>query len=259
MTNELLLKIKKMMNLEESFIIFGRMTRMPFIICDEETFNDQVWIFSTKDAALSFCDKRQKENKDILMVVKMEKKQNLMYFGNLFILGVNEVVLYDEDTATPVALTEIMPKPDFSSLPVTNPQMNLTGLYFMQEVYRAIPNNEKQSLKELEEEMEVNLVRSKFLVPLVVDGEKILPDRTNVKIPCLLNKEKKKFIPIFTDFAEFQKFDQKKQLQMNVIEFKKIMPMLNNDIEGVIVNPMGMNIQLIKSIIPSIIEKFKDN
>ena len=36
--------IQKIQTREEVFALFSRATRQPFVICDAESFNDQVWI-----------------------------------------------------------------------------------------------------------------------------------------------------------------------------------------------------------------------
>ena len=45
--------IQKIQTREEVFTILSRATRQPFVICDPESYNDQVWIclLYTSDAA----------------------------------------------------------------------------------------------------------------------------------------------------------------------------------------------------------------
>ena len=42
MTVDKVFIIKKLQNLEEMFVVYSSVTRMPFATCDEETYNDQV-------------------------------------------------------------------------------------------------------------------------------------------------------------------------------------------------------------------------
>ena len=55
MTVDQVFIIKKLQNLDEMLVAYSAVTRMPFAICDDESFNDQVWIFTcllyTSDAA----------------------------------------------------------------------------------------------------------------------------------------------------------------------------------------------------------------
>ena len=41
--------IRKIQTQKEVFTVLSRATRLPFVICDPETFNDQVWIFEEKE------------------------------------------------------------------------------------------------------------------------------------------------------------------------------------------------------------------
>ena len=179
MENEFQIQVKKLQKLETTYVIFGQGTKMPFLICDEESFNDQIWVFTTEDGAKDFAQKRKDENKDFMMVVKLENKQLLGFYSSLYLLGVNEVVFSEEAQISKIPLEQLVVQKDYSKLPknqqpLLNPQMQLTGLYFMQEVQRGIPNNEKPKLRELEEEMAVNLVRTRFLIAVEVEGEKRL-------------------------------------------------------------------------------------
>lgn len=261
MDNNFMIQLRKMQKLEHTYAAFGRGTNMPFITCDEETFNDQIWVFTTEEKAKAFAEKRRDEQKDILMVVCFENKQLLGFYSSLYLLGVNEIVFVEEEQTTKIPLEQLVKAPDHSNLPqekrpIMNPQMQLTGLYFMQELLRAVPNNEKPKLPELEEEMVVNLIRSKFFMPIEVDGDKVLPDGSNIRIPCVKNKEEKMFQPIFTDYAEFQKFNREGKFQANMIEFVNIEKVLGKNIEGVVVNPQGMNTVIARSMIPNLLGRF---
>lgn len=261
MENEFQIQVKKLQRLETTYVIFGQGTKMPYLICDEESFNDQIWVFSTEEGAKDFAQKRKDENKDFMMVVKLENKQLLGFYSSLYLLGVNEVVYTEAAQVSKIPLEQLVVQKDYSKLPknkqpLLNPQMQLTGLYFMQEVHRSVPNNEKPKLRELEEEMAVNLVRSRFLIGVEVEGEERLPDGSNIKIPCVKNQEGKMFQPIFTDYNEFVKFNAQGKFQANMIEFANIEKILGKNVEGIVINPQSMNIVILKSKVPGLLERF---
>lgn len=261
MENNYQIQVKKMQKLETTYVVFAQGTKMPFITCDEDTFNDQIWVYTAEEKAKAFCGKRRDEEKDVLMVVKMENKQLLGFYASLYLLGVNEIVFVEQAQVTQIPLDKLVLPPDYSKLPkekqpLVNPQMQLTGLYFMQELLRQKPNNEKPKLSELEEEMAVNLVRSRFFLPIEVQGEKPLPDGSNIRLPCVKNQEGKMFQPIFTDFNEFQKFNGAGKFKANVVEFINIQKVLGKEVEGIVVNPQGMNTVISKKMIPNLIGRF---
>ena len=138
--------IKKIQQMEAFYVLFSRGTNNPFIICDPETYNDQVWVFEdSKD--LEEKAKPYMETKNPVASIKVENKSFLNFYSTLFTLGVNEVVFVEKDKTTPFDLEEIVKKPDFSQLPenqrpLFNPQLQLTGIYFMQEFRRGVDMSE---------------------------------------------------------------------------------------------------------------------
>ena len=133
--------------------------------------------------------------------------------------------------------------------------MQLSGIHFMQEMHRRDRN--AQALHEYEEEMAVNIVRSKFLVPHELDGDAPLPDGSNIRIPCVKNKEGQMFQPIFTDGQELVKFDREKKLRASIIPFENIQKFMGKEVKGIVINPTSLNIILMADKIPALIEQFK--
>lgn len=261
MENEFLTQVKKMEKLSTTFVLFGQGTKMPFIICDEDTFNDQIWVFTTEESAQRFAQARRDENQDLMMIVKLESQQLLGFYSSLYFLGINEVVFVESRQKTKIPLESLVLQADYGHIPeeqrpLINSGLHLTGLYFMQEVGRQIPNDEKVSLGELEEELAINLVRSKVLAPVEMQGDKPLSDGSNIQFPCLNNKEGKTFQPVFTDLNEFAKFNTENKFHTHIIDFANIEKILKNSLEGVVINPQGMNLIILKSEIKGLFERF---
>ena len=88
--------IRKIQTLGEVYTILSRATRLPYVICDPESFNDQVWIFESKEdlekAAKPFADK-----KNTIAAIKVENKSYLSFYTTLYTLGVNAVVFYEKE------------------------------------------------------------------------------------------------------------------------------------------------------------------
>lgn len=261
MVNEFLIQVKKMEKLSATFVLFGQGTKMPFITCDEDTFNDQIWVFTTEESAQRYAQVRRDENQDLMMIVKLENQQLLGFYSSLYLLGVNEVVFVESQQKTKIPLESLVLQPDYSHIPeekqpLFNPRLHLTGLYFMQEVHRDIPNDEKVSLGELEEELAINLVKSKVLVAVEMQGDRPLSDGSNIEFPCLNNKEGKTFQPVFTDPNELAKFNTENKFHTHKIEFANIEKILKNTLEGVVINPQGMNLIILKSEIKGLFDRF---
>ena len=41
--------IKELQTRETIFVAYSQATKLPYVICDEESFNDQVWVFATEE------------------------------------------------------------------------------------------------------------------------------------------------------------------------------------------------------------------
>ena len=138
MTVDQVFIIKKLQNLDEMLVAYSAVTRMPFATCDEESFNDQVWIFTDQDKMKAFAEK-YKEEKKLILPVKVQKKDASMFYMNLFSMGINEVVFCDGDQENKIELTQIVRMPDVDALPenrkpILNPQLLLSAVYFLQEL-----------------------------------------------------------------------------------------------------------------------------
>ena len=238
--------IKELQTRDEIFVAYSQATKLPYVICDQESFNDQVWVFATEEEIKAF-GKKKLEDKILLMGMKYEKKDYPRFYGTLYAIGVNSVVWVDGENQIEVELTRIARQADFSQLepkkqPLFNSTLQLSGIYFMQELRRPVEKEEHKNLRALEEELIANLKKSHFLVAMERDEEN--PKKIN--IPYLKNKEGQILQPVFSDVMEFEKFAKGKKLRLAKIPFDKLPEILINQAEAMVFNPMGFNLILNK-------------
>lgn len=237
--------IKELQTRDEIFVAYSQATKLPYVICDQESFNDQVWVFATEEEIKAF-GKKKLEDKILLMGMKYEKKDYPRFYGTLYAIGVNSVVWVDGENQIEVELTRIARQADFSQLepkkqPLFNSTLQLSGIYFMQELRRPIKKEERTvNLREMEEELIVNLKKSEFLVAMATDPE----DPTKVNIPYLKNKQGDILQPAFTDVMEFDKFARGKKLRAAKVPFAKLPDLIINQAKAFVINPMGFNLIL---------------
>ena len=91
--------------------------------------------------------------------------------------------------------------------PVLNPALQLSGIYFMQELRRPVEKEEHKNLRALEEELIANIKKSQFLVAMERNEEE--PKKIN--IPYLKNKDGQILQPVFSDIMEFEKFAKRQK------------------------------------------------
>lgn len=224
-------------NAKELFVIISLHTKMPFVFCDPETFDDEVLLYKTEKEAQK-GGKLLLAQKDPVNIAKLENRHLLSFYSNLFTMGVNALAvnkgLKDE---IHLQLGELVKRPDMDNLPdgkkwVENPQFHLTALYFMQQMRKDPKQQMTEEMKEMQEELLVDLQRGKFLVA-------VEPDKG---LPVLKQKDGSVFQPIFTDPDEFRKFNRENKYRTAVIEYAKIPDILAPEAKGVIVNPVGVNV-----------------
>lgn len=250
--------LEKLKVLDEMFVLFSKGTNMPYIHCDEETFNDQIFIFSREQFAQREAAKLNEE-KNPVQIIKFNKDQFLGFYINLFPMGANAVVIDRGVNSLEIQLEELCKKPDYTNapkekIPVLNPELQLTALYFMQELRRPVEKEEKQGLRELEEEMLVNIRRGNYLVPIqfqeLKEGEEepkeLTRDNKNIMVPFVKYENGDVYQPVFTDPGEFHKFNKEKKFRAIAMPFQNLNKVVVEQAKGIVLNPMGFNLLLVK-------------
>lgn len=221
------------------YMILSLCTRMPYVVCDAETYDDEILLFFEEEAAKKVAEKLLKE-KEPVQAVKVEKKDLLAFFVSLIPLGVN-CLLVNRDMPTEVAiqLDEIIRRknPEDGKVLVENPQLHLTALYFMQEIRKMQKPEMSGELSELHEEMMVHYQRGSYIIPVKENAGTLVMKQKNGQV----------FQPVFTDIQEYKKFlgmNKDKEIKTAVLPADKIAGILAPEAAGVVVNPFGVNLQL---------------
>ena len=107
---------------------------------------------------------------------------------------------------------------------------------------------EKKRLKEMEEEMAVNLLRSRFIVTMDMPAVKGAGGKKPAwRISLVRNKSGKAYQPVYTDYFEFRKFNEKNRgarIRMKVVGYDDLEKELAKNAEGYVFNPAGFNLIL---------------
>lgn len=255
---------RKIQAKRQLFTAFNAFTGMPYIVCDPESFNDQVRIFETEDLVKNYV-KEQAENKIILRAVEIKNKDFLSFFSSLFLMGVNELVFIDANNEVPMGVEAIVRKPDYSKLkpeqrPVTNPNLVLTGAYFMQEAARQVPQEEK-NLAELEEELSANMIKARYIIAIELpEGPGTLQEKLKekkYKLPILKDKEGNAYQPIFTDPLELGKFTKGKKMSAIAVPFSELSKLLSSEAKGYMLNPNGFHIMMPRPLLENLPQRFQ--
>ena len=208
--------IHELRNREEVFVAYSQATKLPYVTCDEETFNDQARIFATEEEIKEY-GKQLLEDKILLMGMKYEKKDYPRLYGTLYAIGVNSVLWIDGENQTEVER-------------------------------RPVKAEEHKNIRELEEELIANLRKAEFLIAINAEQE----EDGKLHIPYLKNKEDKIMQPVFTDVMEFEKFGRGKNLRVAKVTIDKLPSLMIPQANAYVINPLGINLVLNKEQIEKI-------
>ena len=236
--------MEKLRNSEAVYVIMSNCTRMPYVVCDSETYDDEVLVYYTEEDAKKTAEELRAENIPV-QIAQVDKKQFLAFYNSLFPTGVN-CIKVGKGTPDEIAiqLTELIIRPSDDMLPegkvrIENPEFHLTALYFMQEFRRQANPQVTEEMKEMQEEMMTHYKEGRYIVAYQEEGE-------GKEMMLLKQKDGQAFQPLFTDFLEFQKFQQFHggKMKTAAVEAGKIPDIMMPGAAGVTVNPVGVNLQL---------------
>lgn len=185
--------IQSIQRAAEIYTIASVCTKMPYVFCDPETFDDEVFVFLKLEDAQTAA-KALAEEKEPVSLVKIENKQLLHFFSNLYTIGVNCVVV-DQNSGKEerLQLQEIVHRAEVKELPdgkvrVENPELVLTALYLMQKTQRLRLREGEQEIKDLQDEVMAHFSRGRYIVAFEADKG----------IPLLKDKKDDTYQPVFS-------------------------------------------------------------
>ena len=251
------LMIKNLQKLEHFYVLISKATNLPYAECDAESFDDQVAIFEAEQDAKNYAEKLEEQQYPTVVTKIIKDKMSAFYTG-LYLTGINRVAFHNGSGFCYLELSSVVtvrkPEQKDNMPPVMNDSLQLTAVYFLQELRRSnqnTPDPERTArLREMEQELIANLRRSRFVLALDVTDVKGALDLTkpnpDVKVPYLKNPAGDIIQPIFSDLWEFEKFRQKnpRKLQALAAPFQKLVPPLIQNAKGFALNPAGFNLLL---------------
>ena len=230
--------VSKLIGAEQLFAIISKRTMLPYVECDQETFDDQVVVFE-KPEYLQNTVVRLAEAKNPIDVVVIPQKDRLNFFSSLCTMGVNCVLLNPgtEDEGR-IQLDRLVkaPKgvtPDGQPW-VENPALHLTAIYFMQAIARNVNKEMTQELADMREEMIAHYSTGNFIIMLNEQGQ----------LPIMKFPNGDIYQPIFTDLFEASKFKVEGATMRAIVPAANVPNILSPESKGVIVNPRGVALQL---------------
>lgn len=274
--------VSEIKELKEAYALFSPLTNMPYVECEEETYNDQAFLYAKKEeaeAAVAAYEQKGirvtvKELKtvELKMQAASEKQEDKRIYLNqvrqhlstLPMMGINAVCYQPAGKkAKSIEVSEILPEgfdKKITDNPFYQPNLQLTGMYLMQEARRKKEYVDRKQLQEMDEEFSSNLVKGRLVMAVVPPEGKEKEQQLNLKeckLPYLKHQSGDSFFPVFTDLWEFQKYAQRrKDLRPIQIPFAEISKFWIDGAKAYMINPMGFSLPLAREMVPKIIERF---
>lgn len=242
LTKEKAAAVVKLRNADTVYVIMSGCTRMPYVLCDPDTYDDEILLYYQEEEAKKRA-KQLLEMGNPVQIAKIEKKNFLDFYSSLFPMGVNCIAVNEGmPEAIAVQLAELVRRPNMDKAPeekkfIENPELHLTALYYMQKARGKSQNESAEEMVELQEEMTAHFKRGTYIVA-AKDGK---------ELAVLKQKDGKVFHPVFTDACEFRKFqllNKTVKFQMMKVKAEKLPEIITQEAAGITVNPFGVNLQL---------------
>lgn len=229
--------LDRMRTSKELFVILSLCTKQPYVVCDPETFDDEVSMFFDEEEAKTAA-KSLAEQKIPVTVGKLDAPQLLMYYTSLHTMGVNAVRVNDGEEKHLIQLDEIVKKieqPE-GKVWVENSSLYLTAIYYMQELRRQPNPAITEEMQQMQQEIAADFERGKYIVAISQEEK---------GIPLVKVANGDTYQPVFTDILEFQKFNRDNKFRPVIVEAAKIPQVLAKEAKGVVLNPLSVNMPML--------------
>ncbi len=249
--------ITKLPTIDQYYVIFCDFTKMPYVECDVETYDDKIYIFLDKKRADEFVES-YKEDKMKLHIEIIKRDQIRNFLGVMVGDGVNMASFRGKEDFD-IQLNKIVVRKlkEGAPQPLENPTLQISMIYFMQAVRTAETEEERQITRQFEEEMMVNIARAKLLLPTKVLDETDENGNKRAAIMQLKNENGELYIPLFTDLNEFVKANREEgSFNFTGVDFNMIRSMKLPNMSGFIINPGTIGLLLTEQHMQAIENRF---
>ncbi len=254
---------KKFQKLSTIYVLISVATKHPYVECDPDTLEDQVFVFTDEKEAAARQKHYLEEKNHSLNVGKLTGKTITGFLKSLAPIGIDKVVLSDGNEIG-IGVEKLIKQPDVEAmkndkLPFANPEFQISAMYFLQEARKKSEKTKEEmtALRELEEEMLANIARSRFILAgAEINTEK---NKTEIKIPLLKTNDGKEFIPFYSTANDFKAFNAKQKdvrFRLLPVEFKDIYKHIPEKADGIIIDPAAFGLVLTRAQIDRIHKMF---
>lgn len=215
-------------------------------------------VFSTEETAKKMAEHLLTAKKAKTVIRKLENKAITALFVQLYYIGSEQVLIDNGSHPMAVKRTDVLPEPEWkdenvAKQQVYNGKLQLYLIQFTQFIRtgEGTPDQEKlKTIDLLEKRMVIELVKSRFLVPMMLvdkEGKQIKPgeavpnsSEVSRKLPYLTDgTTKSQWLPAFTDWAEFSRVYKPAEWGAAVVNYDGLIKIAKDTAGQIVVNAKG--------------------
>ena len=253
--------LQSLPTLEEAYILYSHLTHVPYTVYNEQSGEDEAFLFTSLETAKAKAVALNEANLQPTIAIKMNQKELITIVSSFFVYGITAMHWITAEGEAVFNVRDVIRRPDFSNLPepqrpLENPSLQISMIYYMQELRRKDPNTDLKHLQELDEEMSANIKRATYLLPIVDKSE---GEQKNIQQILFRLNETTSLVPLFSDGMEYQRFKAgKEEIKAIVVTFEQLATMeIPQGTNGYIINPGGVGVVLTKDYIQKIHQMFE--
>lgn len=253
------------------FILLDEGSSMPFMI------GDTVDVYSAKELALKALHFYAEQYHRHLVLREIPREHTglpgrLSLFAWLYYLGMEKLLIDNGSYQLFVNRSDLLEHPEEEAgqpleVPVVNPSLRCAMAEYLQEIRWNVSYSEREANVEAKKEhLKKELLQAKLLVPVkfekteglnkgqnTIDAEK----QDNLFFPRIENNEHKQFLPMFTDWLEFQKAYKREEWGCMVFSLADGLRAAAGD--PAVINPLTENLILDRTLVKEIAEMYRSS
>lgn len=246
--------IEELTNAEELYVLYDEQTGLPFVgmLCAE--------VYTKKE----YAEQAVEHYKNVFktLTVKTVTRENsevtngMPLFAYFYYLGLEQIVIDNGVRGIMINRGEVIPAPDWSSVPqeqrpVMNPAVRFKLNCYLAQVRSGITYEGQKEHLELQEKDTIETMKQGVYIVPIKKEEVDSSEKPPISIGIMRDNQGRGFLPLFTDWMEYHKIYDTKEWSAMLCTFQEgITVGYEND--GTVINPLGENMTLTKELIESL-------